>query len=973
LLFGVDAVSGSPLWAYYSGDAPVRSGQLRSVASVSYGQLGFCGAPQVSRGRVVEMPRHSRYIHCVDLASGKRLWKVPRFSPEPTGRPGNGDEYVAAIVGDVVLVVGMQVCRGLSLENGDVRWSVAFGAPSGRGVLVDDKYLLPLEEGRIATISVETGEQIGFSIPRRADGDEANPSFWRPGNLVAHGEMIVSTGPYGVSAFPQSEPLLARARQMLKGRPDSAPDLLLAAELELNLGGLDRAYTLLERCMSFPLKQAQRVQAETLFRELLYLKLEENPHDAQAVLARLENFSHSPEHRARFLMARAEWQLRSRSFQGVLDSVHELARLNPQGLLPDSRDPSLRVSARSWAAGIHERMRKAADDQQRRRIDDAVLTRQQDALDAGTIAAMQSFLVEFANWPHAAPVRQRLAETLIEAARFQQAELLLLQNRGDADPAIAAEATATLARLWDDRRLFGEAGQLLDEMDGRFADTQLSDGTTGREFVESFPKDSITWQARHTAAETEAPARVSIIQRHWEQTNVEMESAYRQTRGYFSWPDRSDLSLVNKGTSRETVLAAVDRQTGLIVGECKIPRRMSYPVWARHTRLGHMLPLGGTAAMHGVSLLQMVDEEPLWSVRFEPLEAREDRMLVGPAGPGVCVFQGRGYLVGVDPATGRILWQRSELPPDCGLFVNQSIGLIGDDEAIAVFNADRASYSVYRTATGEFVRSGRLSIDVRYLSQSRAFGRRLVYVSSVPGNRRLQVVDILSGRIEYDLPFTSQLMTTVTPDNELVVVLPDGTLRILDVEKGVFSLQWRFDPHLLVGRSTSNVVVFSDERNYYVNIQKRPYRRINRQPRYHSYYTTTHFPRSTVQADLFAISRETGKVQWRRNLSQRTVLRAPQYGLPYMILLSYVRDLRQGNRNSVLVEVIDRRSGATIGLREGLLPDRFVELSVDPTKRHVQLHGFNSRIDIDAQAEPPFDPESPSPMVPGTLGPSASR
>src|SRR5207249_1329411 len=113
----------------------------------------------------------------------------------------------------------------------------------------------------------------------------------------------------------------------------------------------------------------------------------------------------------------------------------------------------------------------------------------------------------------------RLADQLIERGEVQEAELLLIRDRLQADPRVAAAATVRLLWLWDQLGLNTLAANLLSELEERFGDVSLPASLratrltsparqkqtpgvaraevplTGRAFVAAFPHDGQTWQA----------------------------------------------------------------------------------------------------------------------------------------------------------------------------------------------------------------------------------------------------------------------------------------------------------------------------------------------------------------------------------------------------------------------------------------------------------------------------------------------
>ncbi len=117
LLVGVDALSGMLLWSYCYAEELYQtdSRSWRDRFRKSWGSAGFPSVPKIYEGRVVLLPRQSNEIHCLDLRTGRRLWKTPR----------EDGEYVGAVTEQLAFIVGQRYCRGVDLASGEEVWSAA--------------------------------------------------------------------------------------------------------------------------------------------------------------------------------------------------------------------------------------------------------------------------------------------------------------------------------------------------------------------------------------------------------------------------------------------------------------------------------------------------------------------------------------------------------------------------------------------------------------------------------------------------------------------------------------------------------------------------------------------------------------------------------------------------------------------------------------------------------------------------------
>jgi outer membrane protein assembly factor BamB len=952
-LVGIDSATGALMWAYYYGDdqSLSRLGRWPHRPQRHFGHAGFSSVVHIADDRVVVLPHQSDSIHCLDLKTGAQLWTSSRQDAE----------YIGTLHGDHVLTVGSRFCRGLSLKTGQELWATRLGMPSGCGVQAGGNYLVPLEEGRIATLDLTTGREIGFTIARQdrddkrtaesesdnekvtanTDGFHQWTGDWHPGNLVATGDLVLSAGANRLVAFPQAGPLLSSIERDFQNQPMSPQARVRAAELNLALGDMSSARTRLTEVLAETMPPDEVEWAETLLRELLYLQLKHQTGNS-GLFAQLAQLSKTPVRRGRYLMQRAEAQLERGEFSGVLQATRDFSALNLDQPLPTVGDPSLRVTAASWVRSIVGRVQNQFGEVQLAEIVAQIEDERQQSLAADGTQRLERFLTVYSQWPQAGHPRNELARRYIAAGSFQQAELLLLVNRGSGDREVAERATAMLAHLWDKLGLWHEAAGLLTELEQRGSiDGRVDEDHSVRQLAPKFSPTGLTAMAMRQRVILDWDiSRVDILQRPWTEIDPHLAETYGRYRRRFPIKGHSTFQLLVKGTSGTEKLAVIDRHTGRIVSNIPIPEQVSYPTTQHMADVGHFVPLGGQAAMNGISLLRDGSNQLLWTTRPQGLASQQKLLRVGPAGHSFCSFQGRKHLVVTDPGSGRILWQRTDLDPRGGLLNDPYAGLFGDDDVLVLFAADRSSYTVYRSATGEVLRTGQLEIEVN--QQRRVFGRKLCYVARTETGLRIRIWDPLHDVIEFDEPFDGRLYSAVTPAQELAVILPPGRLVIIDVAANQERLDLKLDPADLA--NLNYMRVFSGNDRYFVNLQ-----RAIRVPnaRTYSYYASDTFLDAVhVQGDLLAINPELSRLEWKRTLPQRSVLRTPQYRLPFLITMSGVRDRWNGNRQSLLVEVIDIATGETIGLKTDLRPDRIVQCTYEPDSGRMLFYGLKTLFEL---------------------------
>ncbi len=141
---------------------------------------------------------------------------------------------------------------------------------------------------------------------------------------------------------------------------------------------------------------------------------------------------------------------------------------------------------------------------------------------------------------------------------------------------------------------------------------------------------------------------------------------------------------------------------------------------------------------------------------------------VGLVTAGVLIFQSRGRLTALEPATGRQIWSRSQLPP--------AARIVGDAEFLVMIHQEDSQVSVFRTLDGRQVGQWNLPASHLILDWE---GRRALLQKSSKNSETFSTWDAATNRVlwEQNTPaktiafgVDSKLWGFLTPTGELSLV-----------------------------------------------------------------------------------------------------------------------------------------------------------------------------------------------------------
>ncbi|MEI8381135.1 MAG: PQQ-binding-like beta-propeller repeat protein [Planctomycetota bacterium] len=957
LLVGVDQARMNLLWAAFVDDLPdAKRGQFRGVMiSPSQGYAGYGSQVLIAGGRVVYVPLHCSQIQCLELATGRVVWSVPR----------NGAEFIGAVSDGRVLVVGRQRCRGLKLTDGSEIWDVGAGMPAGRGVAIGDRYALPLDAGRLAWLDMATG---------RDHGTKALQSDVALGHLVADRDRVYSLSSRGLAALPQVDYVMREINAAGSKVASGVHRDIAFAEIAMVQGNLAEGERRLRLLLTGELTSLDRERSRRELKELLFQKIEGRSDSVASELELLEPLLESPEDQFRFLIAASAQQGAMPRWlipEQVADRIYNLPE-RIAGALPG--DEEWKVSPAAWcrlqmkispAEGFGERL------QQLRQLRSPPM--RVDANSGEVLRYVRVFNSDSA----VIPPRSFLASQLTNVRSVHAGEMLWLRNSIDGEPHVAAEAALRLMELWEENGFVADAAGQLDLLATKFADVQLPAGMIGREVVKQLREERVAkiawrksreprWAVQRVEID-QAAARPDFAQPLTPLRNAQDELVrYQSDRmgtviqgrtARYAWQP-IEFVLSPSEIADQSTLTIFDQRTHSRLGLLNIPLTNRFPGVDKVVTSGHLIPLGLPGGLVGISTMQLGDAEPVWKQMPSEMSGRRSPVNPGPASPDFASFSWRNLVYVVDPLDGTLLWQRKIAVPSQELNPNFRLELIGDRQVIGVQRVvdsgdgmPRVHYEVFETATGRrlpTVKPGYISGQWRG-----SYGRHIVGVVDNKGTRVLEIRDLLSDKVEITEALPDTRLPVFVPGGEMIYVGSGGEVRIYDVGRCQKKLSAQLDGAEV--QQIRAVQMFSDRSRYFVNIRRHTATATttqNFQP-----ISGQHVPGLAVGDDLYAFDRATGELLWKRSIPYRTVLQFQDCPLPFLVMLSQVNDRTNSALQSLAVEVIDSSTGVTVGYRDHLKYDQIIEAQYDGEEGRIHLRGQQSDIELK------FGPNDASPAA----------
>jgi outer membrane protein assembly factor BamB/tetratricopeptide (TPR) repeat protein len=466
-LFAVDLVTRRVLWNFEYPNT--LTGQQQFGRHFYYqGQTDMprpvVSAPIVSKQFVLSSPTDSTRLFCLNSATGDLVWDAPIEE----GAVLAGAQHGKA------LVVGKKT-RALDVATGKQLWECDPGTPVGRGVMLSQRYFLPVQGRRVVSVALDSGKITTCARASWSAGPDPKSEPPELGNLIVYEDRIISAGPGQIAAYPMGSDVLKAVQADIEEHGETAAGLLRRAKVHLCLGETRSAMEELRKTVGMEGDPAIRQQARSV---LFYALLDEStgPEQALPALKEAEGLIQTPEEKLLYLERLSGYYARVGDVIPALRTSREFASLSGNRLIADSEVPGLQVRASLWLAGrLLDVWRSAPQEQKTKLVEE--FSRELAQLEQ-TPDKLRSFLEVYGEIPDAAPTWLKLAGTLAQGDEWTEAEFIYLRLTRHEKAEIAAAALLGLAKLTERLGLPEDCAHFCCRAVDQFGSAKLEGGKT---------------------------------------------------------------------------------------------------------------------------------------------------------------------------------------------------------------------------------------------------------------------------------------------------------------------------------------------------------------------------------------------------------------------------------------------------------------------------------------------------------------
>lgn len=921
------------------------------------------GAVVVADGRVFLTPPESAELHCLDLHSGKQLWKQQRDQAD----------FLACVDGGNVLLVGSQSVTAIRAADRTPAWpdervDLPSGMmPAGLGYLSRGRYFLPLTSGQVVAIDLSDGSMGGLA-------DAATDAAL--GNLICHRGAILSQSALFLDKYEQIDVLRKRAESALAHNPRDAAAIRDLAEMQRADGELAKAIQMLEQAFAIA---PDDLLTRNMLADILLEALAADFGRYRDQLPFIRQLIDDPQQQVSLLRIEAQGlQSAGEVFEAFVAYLRlaDAVQFEPQ-LLSVGEHQTARSDC--WVRGHLNALWAEAASDQRGEISRRLEKRWRAWEDRPTIVQLRRYLAFFGGLPGSDEASLQLARQLVARGESLEAEMELLKLQQSSDPNYQAAAGVLMTNWLLANNRLGEARRIAASLADRWPDGTVLDGMTGRQWLAAMASDLSTEQDLTSnnwprgQVTVELSSATSPRRRSTQRAGVEFQLGLQRLRveqfdrhglGPSQWLIAQDGSRIvgRNGLGKDVFRFSADQGMAM-------RRFIGKSDWIQAAQLGDVLYItfGGQIialdsrrrsengeADVGQRPVAVGDGSVLWRAYpagrfpavppnyrrrgsqsvYHPWSERRrmsnpTRLLLGslgPASPHGVVIQEQDVLRRVDPMSGETLWSRSDIPPGCELF--------GDDALLLAADGDGSTIYVINMIDGGLVDRRDFPTSSWMLTAGRSVARLSDTRSDRGVRKSLSIVDVATGQSLFSADYApSARMTTIEPNSIAIVEPPDyillaqhvalaamgvpidasvqaGRFQLIDVRTG----QLRIDRSLPVPANLKGIEVLQSQDQLFLMLdgQSRPT---------NSRYIGVDYP--LIDGLVYAFDLRTLDMMWPRAavVERRGIALMQPIDIPLLVFVDRETTRDTSDRRTQLrLLCLDKRTGSTI-YRDDALPD----------------------------------------------------
>ncbi len=892
----------------------------------------------VHGGRVVTTAPESDELICLDVSTGKILWRRSR----------EDGLYLAGLWGEFVLVVAQSGIHALQIDNGVAAWDkpIATPPPSGTGLMRGNLYWLPLVTGEIATIDLKR-RAIRIRLPVYGE---------IPGNLVEHAGRVVFQSGTRIVGFRSETEIRGLIADRLRQNPQDPLALSLRGQMKLATGEEEAGLNDLRSS----LEQKNDPQARTVLITALLDRMRSDFKDYRFIAEELESLVKGQPQEREFrklyaveLKQAGELTLAMRQLLALSEAVADSRRMVPI-------EPSLLAREDRWIRSEVQDIWSMASETDLLEIEEFLERRLEMATeDPNAIDLLRKLVDLFPTSRTAIEARLRLVPLIAESDPLR-AEQLLLPLLENSDPSTMGRASAMLAARYLEDRKPDWAAPLLDRLRSEFASTivvatpeikqtgdefaaSLMDNERYSELFQSLPE----WSRTEIRIEKGKPGRghrvkpmiphfgrqVSRLPAWRFQQNGYSPTAY-DLYGNFRW--RTRVRPVHRAGSGIDY-SMTSGHVVLLVSPGRFDVINAYNTAKQGQRdVTYGAELADALYRPAIGRVQQTRPGLRRPLRVNPADRNRSRYLggVGPLVDGMLCYQKESEVLAVDALSGAVHWKRANLPHGCEI--------LADQQHVVLKPPNSNKVIVLRASDGRLVRELAWPANVVRSLNGAEWGCLILSQQELTENKTVayRMIDLTNGKPAWERVLPSGTTWKVVDGSDIAFLSPQGQLQIVDFQSGT-TLTETTIPH---ERELISFVIQRD-RNQYIILTRE--KESPRDPEILK-ITSTSSDQQPVEGVVCAV-RRTGDIRWSKPLSG--LFFNPDWPPNWPVLVLTARVQKTGSappaeRQIIEKEhhlVISKQTGEILFDEEGANQRNAPSWTTDASESTIMLHfGFET-------------------------------